>query len=279
MEAITQFYNFFQKKRWETKIANGMFKLCIAYVFPDQAKYLLITHVIENTEFITEQIKKYLPKSVKENGIFTWTEALINGIASVELVRRYHYLSTFTRDNDNIISYLLLTAMYYNFSIKKYSRIMMSIMVTGIILGVEKTKGKILNSFPSLLQLDVNLLLSTTKDIAYTVKACVDENRNISIYHNNVRIASNIFGSSSLTEEQLDEICPLRYPGKNNNDINQDKCFEDTCNICLEKIETNQMFRTLPCSHSFHPHCVDIWLLLRSSKCPKCNEILKTKEE
>lgn len=45
---------------------------------------------------------------------------------------------------------------------------------------------------------------------------------------------------------------------------------EDTlgCSICTEDFERGQDVRLLPCNHSFHPACIDPWLLNVSGTCP-----------
>jgi hypothetical protein len=40
------------------------------------------------------------------------------------------------------------------------------------------------------------------------------------------------------------------------------------CSICTEDFERGQDVRVLPCSHSFHPACIDPWLLNVSGTCP-----------
>ena len=40
------------------------------------------------------------------------------------------------------------------------------------------------------------------------------------------------------------------------------------CSICTEDFERGQDVRVLPCNHSFHPACVDPWLLNVSGTCP-----------
>lgn len=44
---------------------------------------------------------------------------------------------------------------------------------------------------------------------------------------------------------------------------------DTTCSICLEELSTGDHVRSLPCSHLFHRHCVDLWLL-RRAECPMC---------
>ena len=40
------------------------------------------------------------------------------------------------------------------------------------------------------------------------------------------------------------------------------------CSICTEDFERGQDVRVLPCNHSFHPACIDPWLLNVSGTCP-----------
>jgi hypothetical protein len=69
-----------------------------------------------------------------------------------------------------------------------------------------------------------------------------------------------------FTEEELNRIAPIRCLGfKNTLSIT-----EDTCPICTENYNEKQMHRTLPCSHTFHVHCIDNWLLEKTTVCPVC---------
>merc|ERR1711939_833497 len=45
------------------------------------------------------------------------------------------------------------------------------------------------------------------------------------------------------------------------------------CSICTEDFERGQDVRVLPCQHSFHPACIDPWLLNVSGTCPLCLSI------
>ncbi|EZF72417.1 hypothetical protein H105_05464 [Trichophyton soudanense CBS 452.61] len=43
-----------------------------------------------------------------------------------------------------------------------------------------------------------------------------------------------------------------------------------TCPICTDEFVRGQDVRLLPCNHSFHPECVDPWLVDVSGTCPLC---------
>lgn len=45
---------------------------------------------------------------------------------------------------------------------------------------------------------------------------------------------------------------------------------KETCAICVEDFQENDMTRILPCNHFFHPDCIDPWLISHSSMCPLC---------
>ena len=47
------------------------------------------------------------------------------------------------------------------------------------------------------------------------------------------------------------------------------------CTICLERFETGQRARRLPCAHVFHAECVDRWLTGSSCVCPGCGKGVK----
>lgn len=47
------------------------------------------------------------------------------------------------------------------------------------------------------------------------------------------------------------------------------------CSICTDDFEPGQDLRVLPCSHKFHPACVDPWLLDVSGTCPLCRVDLR----
>jgi hypothetical protein len=52
----------------------------------------------------------------------------------------------------------------------------------------------------------------------------------------------------------------------------------ETCNVCMEDLETGDAMRLLPCKHAFHVPCIDTWLA-RSTLCPICRAELRTPEE
>ena len=51
------------------------------------------------------------------------------------------------------------------------------------------------------------------------------------------------------------------------------------CIICTEDFEKGEDIRVLPCNHTFHPACVDPWLLGVSGTCPLCRIDLRPKDE
>ena len=51
------------------------------------------------------------------------------------------------------------------------------------------------------------------------------------------------------------------------------------CSICTEDFNKGEEVRVLPCSHKFHPDCVDPWLLNVSGTCPLCRIDLRPQPE
>ncbi|KFA50244.1 hypothetical protein S40293_03316 [Stachybotrys chartarum IBT 40293] len=47
------------------------------------------------------------------------------------------------------------------------------------------------------------------------------------------------------------------------------------CTICTEDFRVGEDVRVLPCSHQFHPNCIDPWLINVSGTCPLCRMDLR----
>jgi len=103
----------------------------------------------------------------------------------------------------------------------------------------------------------------------------------IDITYNGFRIYStNSAIVPVITETELEKIAPLRCPRLNNSNRNyvvnkNDNTCPKECSTCMEPYNEIQMSRTLPCGHSFHAHCIDNWVLIRSATCPLCRIVLK----
>ena len=42
-----------------------------------------------------------------------------------------------------------------------------------------------------------------------------------------------------------------------------------TCAVCLQDVEKGEMTSRLPCSHAYHPHCINAWMANHNT-CPIC---------
>jgi len=75
-----------------------------------------------------------------------------------------------------------------------------------------------------------------------------------------------------ITEQELEQLCPIKCQSLKNNmdEIKYDNQKE--CMICCEEINQLKMHRVLPCNHTYHPQCIDKWLLERSGSCPLCKQ-------
>ena len=54
---------------------------------------------------------------------------------------------------------------------------------------------------------------------------------------------------------------------------------KETCAICVEEFQAEEVVRVLPCSHFFHPNCIDPWLTEHSSMCPLCKQSVSQQNE
>lgn len=51
------------------------------------------------------------------------------------------------------------------------------------------------------------------------------------------------------------------------------------CPVCMEDFESGVDLRVLPCHHSFHPDCIDPWLLNVAGSCPLCRIDLRPEDQ
>lgn len=47
-----------------------------------------------------------------------------------------------------------------------------------------------------------------------------------------------------------------------------------SCSICLENYKTDELLTILPCIHSFHKLCLDVWIRSHTT-CPICRETIR----
>lgn len=43
----------------------------------------------------------------------------------------------------------------------------------------------------------------------------------------------------------------------------------ETCSVCTDEFSETDQWKALPCTHVFHPHCIDPWVQLHNT-CPNC---------
>lgn len=53
----------------------------------------------------------------------------------------------------------------------------------------------------------------------------------------------------------------------------------ETCAICIEDYETNDLLRILPCNHAYHTDCIDPWLIRSKRNCPLCKQSVLSSED
>ncbi|KAL6061993.1 hypothetical protein STEG23_022299 [Scotinomys teguina] len=77
----------------------------------------------------------------------------------------------------------------------------------------------------------------------------------------------NYYQPRGLTKEQIDNLAMRSF--SENDALN-------TCSVCITEYTAGNKLRTLPCSHEYHVHCIDHWLL-ENSTCPICRrEVLSS---
>lgn len=83
---------------------------------------------------------------------------------------------------------------------------------------------------------------------------------------NNYEIINNINNKIKI-KKLLNNIKIINY-NKNT------KTYSSKCVICLDKYNINDKIRILPCSHDYHSHCIDKWII-DNFNCPICkNELI-----
>jgi hypothetical protein len=87
-----------------------------------------------------------------------------------------------------------------------------------------------------------------------------------------MNMGQNKSGKKVFTVEELDKIAPTRCIGlKRHIPI-----FKTTCAVCQDECTHKQLHRVLPCKHTFHTHCIDNWLLEKTTVCPMCRRDAST---
>lgn len=146
-----------------------------------------------------------------------------------------------------IVGYPVLTSLYY------YSDYLLRRLTTQI------SDCLVVNGQP----IPLNQSVETIRQF---MNALVN-NRNWSLSYQDLVLKSHE-NAVVLTEVRLNELCPLRCPA-NGNVIST----EDSCSVCSDAIQDEQLHRQLPCEHVFHAPCVDQWLMVHKN-CPNCRREL-----
>jgi len=87
----------------------------------------------------------------------------------------------------------------------------------------------------------------------------------------NVRQESPQGGYLEEDNEQLEVPGPLTQSIKNGVLLERhetSKRESESCSICTEAFQKGEKVRMLPCSHIYHRHCIDPWLLDFAGTCP-----------
>ena len=63
------------------------------------------------------------------------------------------------------------------------------------------------------------------------------------------------------------------------NIVNPHTASNDTCSICLDNLNKEQIYILPECGHKFHTNCIFHWLRGGHNKCPYCNNTGSTNSE
>ncbi|KAK9060261.1 hypothetical protein SSX86_020965 [Deinandra increscens subsp. villosa] len=105
-------------------------------------------------------------------------------------------------------------------------------------------------------------------------------------HHQSTRVQESSDGDASVYQRQLQQLFNLQDSGLDQASIDALPVFvykelmgfkeHHHCAVCLCEFTENDNLRLLPvCSHAFHTHCIDTWLLSNST-CPLCRGSLFT---
>lgn len=149
-----------------------------------------------------------------------------------------------------IVGYPILTSLYYYLDYL-FSRFIRSVTNN-------TTDNITVNGQP----ISVNRFVQILQNLMRALEA----NQNWSANYGSFVIKTHP-NSNKLTEDQVNEICPLSCTGKHNAVIAQ----EEICTVCTDDVTPQQLHRKLPCGHIFHAACIDEWIMLHKT-CPSCRE-------
>lgn len=77
-------------------------------------------------------------------------------------------------------------------------------------------------------------------------------------------------GTASNNPASGSSVIKAAAPSSLSLDSNGMRAEDDMCAICLDMYEEGEVLTGLPCRHSFHTHCIRLWLSGKSGLCPIC---------
>jgi hypothetical protein len=112
--------------------------------------------------------------------------------------------------------------------------------------------------------------------IAYLIKLKLRNLISIDFYRKWDRMIETILYRGQQRQnstERINQTFPLRCASIINDTNIREYSIPTECSICLQEFNSNELFRTLTCGHSFHQHCIDNWLTT-NWRCALCNQNL-----
>ncbi|XP_059642225.1 RING-H2 finger protein ATL74-like [Cornus florida] len=110
------------------------------------------------------------------------------------------------------------------------------------------------------------ILLFVGIGVLVLIHVCIVGSALRSGFGNNTRAERGSFGSTSMSQEDLEKLPCFDFKPKEKGSSSPVDC----CAVCLDNFKIGDKCRLLPtCNHSFHAQCVDSWLLM-TPICPIC---------
>lgn len=111
-----------------------------------------------------------------------------------------------------------------------------------------------------------NANVAAQRDIELAVTGLANRSQSATVNANNTSIDPDTIAVTSGTSTNI----PATAEGglSTTEPIIQTRPGSLECSICLDDFVQREEIRALPCSHRFHPACIDPWLLNISGTCP-----------
>ena len=216
-------------------------------------------------------VKKY--PNIENNTSKQYIENIFVGVSVYSLYKSSIYFDELAKItvSNTFINYIGHT-VFKKMTMYQFSRLLLMLGGTGITyIFIKYLEHRIINLI-NIATPRINQWINPAIDVINRLEFAIANNQNYNVNVGGISIIGKSTNIHSITEKQLEENAPLRFPNKNN--VSNDFYETDNCSICCETFDSKEMHRVLPCKHAFHAHCVDNSLLTINPSCPLCKQCL-----